>query len=101
MSTHLHMQLLDFRELPSKVRSRFTKVLADVCGTSKLYPQYLSLGKFDVRKNGIWVDGGSYGDVWKDKLEGQVVSIKIPRISARDWKDLLSVGMLCSHLHIY
>ncbi|KAJ7589942.1 kinase-like domain-containing protein, partial [Mycena floridula] len=61
------------------IRRHFAKVLTDLSRKSGQYPKSLTLQGVD---NGEWVASGGFADVWKGHLEdGQVVSIKRPRIA--------------------
>ncbi|KAJ7586650.1 kinase-like domain-containing protein [Mycena floridula] len=86
-SLNLLLQLLDLDDLPSKVRSCFTKAMARLCRKTGLYSECLTLN--GLQQIGGRVDGGGFGDVSIGLLRGAKVSIKTPRMPQRDLKTLL------------
>ncbi|KAJ7586407.1 kinase-like domain-containing protein [Mycena floridula] len=80
-------QLLDLDELPSKVRSCFSRAMARLCRKTGLYPECLTLN--GLQQIGGRVDGGGFGDVSIGRLQGVKVSLKTPRVAQRDLKRLL------------
>ncbi|KAJ7586513.1 hypothetical protein C8J56DRAFT_1026825 [Mycena floridula] len=86
-SLNLLLQLLDLDDLPSKVRSCFTKAMARLCRKTGLYPECLTLN--GLQKIGGRVDGGGFGDVSIGILRGTKVSIKTPRVPQWELKRLL------------
>ncbi|KAJ7572853.1 kinase-like domain-containing protein, partial [Mycena floridula] len=86
-SLNLLLQLLDLDDIPSKVRSSFSKAMARLCRKTGLYPECLTLN--GLQQIGGRVDGGGFGDVSIGLLRGTKVSIKTPRVPQWELKRLL------------
>ena len=77
---HAHKtQLVDVPHLDWRIKHRLLVFLVQLSRKSNLYPE--SLVVRGIHKNGRHlVDAGSFGDVWKGIMLGDVVAIKIMKI---------------------
>ena len=69
-------QRLDFWIDP-EYRPRHVKTLVELCKNSGLYPDCLILKGIEFE--GDPVVGGGFGDVYKGRLRGQDIAIKVPK----------------------
>jgi hypothetical protein len=71
-------------------RPALSKALIRLSRTTKLLPKCLVLS--DLEKEGNQVAAGGYGDIWKGRVCGQIVSVKMMRLfQDQDIQDALKV----------
>ena len=71
------------------IRPRYTKALLRLTKASGLYPECLVHKGIDIDPYPVAV--GSFGDVFRGQLHGQMVAVKIARVSLYDYDDRLKV----------
>jgi hypothetical protein len=74
--------VIDFPGLEGyrSLRAKFTKALISLSQASGLHPECFSISSQLEHIGEYAVVAGGYGDVWKGRLRGQEVSIKILKV---------------------
>ncbi|KAJ7588216.1 kinase-like domain-containing protein [Mycena floridula] len=78
-------QLVDWDDLPGRVRAKFTDALIRLSQKSELYPDLLSLTGLQTTGSHAIAAGGA-SDIWRGVLRGQNVSVKVARVFSNNEK---------------
>lgn len=71
-------QLLDYSHLDDRLHSSLFLVLMRLSAECGLYPQCYALK--GVQCENIAVTAGHFGEIWKGKLKGQIVCLKVVKV---------------------
>jgi hypothetical protein len=80
---------LDNRNL-DEMRQPILSAIVKLSGKSGLYPECLDLSDVEILGTDA-VAGGAFGDIWKGKINGRAVAIKVMRVFGSDANQLLKV----------
>jgi hypothetical protein len=87
-------QALDYPKTNNPQKGPLFKALIRLSKQSELHPDCMVLGDIENRSDHA-IAGGTFGDVWKGKMHGQEVAIKVLRVyESVDARKLLKVGCL-------
>ncbi|KAJ7588097.1 kinase-like domain-containing protein, partial [Mycena floridula] len=72
-------ELIDWPELPTRIRAEFTAALVRLSKKSGCYPDLFGLSGL-IRSGSHAVVAGGFGDIWQGLLKGRKVSVKVARV---------------------